>query len=118
MADADGLYIGLMSGTSVDAIDAALVRFDNRDGRLHAECLHALAQPWDDELRQRLLMLGQGVDVYSIDELGELDHEVGAAFAVTANRVAHVRRKSSACELTSMATTSQCASTSRATGVE
>lgn len=87
MADADGLYIGLMSGTSVDAIDAALVRFDNRDSRLHAECLHALAQPWDDELRQRLLMLGQGVDVYSIDELGELDHEVGAAFAVTANRL-------------------------------
>ena len=34
--------------------------------------------------------------------------------AVTANRVAHVRRKSSACELTSMATTSQCASRMRA----
>lgn len=87
MAAADGLYIGLMSGTSVDAIDAALVRFDDRDGRLHAECLHALAQPWEDGLRQRLLTLGQGVDVTSIDELGELDHEVGAAFAATANRL-------------------------------
>lgn len=87
MADADRLYIGLMSGTSVDAIDAALVRFGDRDGRLHAECLHALAQPWEDDLRQRLLTLGQGIDVTSIDELGELDHDVGAAFAATANRL-------------------------------
>lgn len=87
MAAADGLYIGLMSGTSVDAIDAALVRFDDHDGRLHAECLHALAQPWEDGLRQRLLALGQGIDVTSIDELGELDHEVGGAFAATANRL-------------------------------
>lgn len=87
MAAADGLYIGLMSGTSVDAIDAALVRFGERDGRLHAECLHALAQPWEDGLRRRLLALGQGIDVTSIDELGELDHEVGAAFAATALRL-------------------------------
>lgn len=87
MADADGLYIGLMSGTSVDAIDAALVRFSTRDGRLHAHCLHALAQPWDETLRTRLLVLGQGVDVSPIDEFGELDHAVGAAFAATANRL-------------------------------
>ena len=34
--------------------------------------------------------------------------------AVTANRVPHVRSRSSACELTSMATVSQCASRMRA----
>ncbi|PNS08899.1 anhydro-N-acetylmuramic acid kinase [Solilutibacter silvestris] len=87
MTAADGLYIGLMSGTSVDAIDAALVRFTHKDGRLHADCLHALAQPWDEPLRKRLLVLGQGIDVSPIDEFGELDHAVGAAFAIAANRL-------------------------------
>ena len=44
------LYIGLISGTSVDAIDAALVRFD--DERL--ELIGTHAHPWEAKLRQRL----------------------------------------------------------------
>lgn len=80
MQDAD-LYIGLMSGTSVDAIDAALVRFQVADGRLHAYCLHGMALPWDTPTRNRLIALGQGGECSAMDDFGALDHTVGRAFA-------------------------------------
>lgn len=76
------LYIGLISGTSADAIDAALVDFAPRTPHLvanHSEALdittkaaiHQLAQPGTDE----------------IDRLGDLDHKLGLSFAQAANRL-------------------------------
>ena len=79
------LFLGLMSGTSADGIDAALVRFDDRDGRLHAALLHGRTHTWRDDIRTRLVELGQGGDVASLDELGQLDVQVGHAFADAAN---------------------------------
>lgn len=79
------LFLGLMSGTSADGIDAALVRFDDRDGRLHAALLHGRTHAWRDDLRARLVELGQGGDPASLDELGQLDVQVGRAFADAAN---------------------------------
>lgn len=43
--------IGLMSGTSLDGVDAALVRTDGVTG---AECLSFFFQPYDDSLREKL----------------------------------------------------------------
>ena len=79
------LFLGLMSGTSADGIDAALVRFDDHDGRLHAALLHGRTHTWRDDIRTRLVELGQGGDVASLDELGQLDVQVGHAFAEAAN---------------------------------
>ena len=79
------LFLGLMSGTSADGIDAALVRFDDRDGRLHAELLYGRTHAWRDDLRTRLVELGQGGDVASLDDFGQLDVQVGIAFAEAAN---------------------------------
>lgn len=78
---ADGLYVGLISGTSADGIDAALVRFSEDGDRLRCEVLHALTHAWEPSLRTRLVELGQGGDATSIDEIGTLDVRVGEAFA-------------------------------------
>ncbi|MGQ4660576.1 anhydro-N-acetylmuramic acid kinase [Lysobacter sp. F6437] len=74
----DGLFVGLMSGTSADGIDAALVQFD-ADG--HCELRLGRAFPWEPALRQRLVELGQGGALQSLEELGTLDVRIGEAFA-------------------------------------
>jgi anhydro-N-acetylmuramic acid kinase len=74
------IYLGLISGTSADGIDAALVRFAPR-----CELLFGRTYLWDAALRARLIALGQGGDATSLDELGELDVRIAQAFAQAAN---------------------------------
>ena len=76
-----GLFIGLMSGTSADGIDAALVRFDSAEG---CELVLGRTLPWDARTRARLLEIGQGAPVASIDELGTLDVHIAESFAKAA----------------------------------
>ena len=75
------LFVGLISGTSADGIDAALVRFANSHAQAHCELLLGRTCPWDDAIRARLVALGQGGDCTSLDELGALDVQVAQAFA-------------------------------------
>ena len=49
------LIIGLMSGTSVDGIDAALVRITGTAPKLSAQVLHHTELPWPPALRKRIL---------------------------------------------------------------
>ena len=80
------LFLGLMSGTSADGIDAALVRFDD-DATPRCELLLGKTFAWDPSLREALVALGQGQDTVSLDELGRLDARVGLCFAEAANRL-------------------------------
>jgi anhydro-N-acetylmuramic acid kinase len=74
------LYIGLMSGTSADGIDAAMVDFNAAKPVLIA---HHFTE-FSVDLRRHILSLSQpGHD--EITRLGELDHLLGKAFAQTVN---------------------------------
>ncbi len=78
------LYIGLMSGTSVDGVDAALVDLSAAaTPRLLAACTY----PLPEDLRTDLLAAGQNALATTVDTLGELDHRVGLAFAEAAQAV-------------------------------
>jgi anhydro-N-acetylmuramic acid kinase len=52
--------VGLMSGTSVDGIDAVLVRFGGGSRRPRWQILNSVAHPYPGPLRERLLAAGQG----------------------------------------------------------
>ncbi len=78
----NGLYIGLMSGTSIDSIDSVLVDF--QPGGLNI--IAHLEQPWTAELRQRLHRLTTPGE-NEIDLMGELDAEVASHFADCTNRL-------------------------------
>lgn len=73
-------WLGLMSGTSMDGIDAVLVSFRDRTAQIHAS--HCLNYP--DELRQRLINASQ--NLASPDEIGELNTLTGQLFAQAASR--------------------------------
>ncbi|MDK8465486.1 anhydro-N-acetylmuramic acid kinase [Marinobacter sp. SS13-12] len=74
-------WIGLMSGTSMDGIDAILVSFRDRNIQIHAT--HTTDYP--DDIRQRLANLSQNRG--TPDDLGELDHATGSLFALAASSV-------------------------------
>ncbi len=80
----DALFLGLMSGTSADGIDAALVRFDH-DGNPQLQLGRTYA--WAPQQRAVLIALGEGGDIASLDALGQLDAEVAIAFAEAALRL-------------------------------
>jgi anhydro-N-acetylmuramic acid kinase len=75
-----GFYLGLMSGTSMDAIDAALVDFETAPPRI----LATSATPYDPGLKRRITALMDSPERVSLDEIGQVDVEVAEAFAAAA----------------------------------
>lgn len=77
-----GLFVGLMSGTSMDGIDAVLVAFEPGRHRL----LAAVSEPWPPTLRERLQTAARG-GFLSAAQFAELHAEAGEAFARAALQV-------------------------------
>ncbi len=75
-------YIGLMSGTSMDAIDAALLDFSNNNCKIIACHSHA----FPDRLSQKLQQLIHS-ETFNLRDFGTLDVELGRAFADAANQL-------------------------------
>jgi anhydro-N-acetylmuramic acid kinase len=71
-----GLFLGLISGTSADGIDVALVRFEPS-----LEVLAANTVAYPPLVRERLLALTAANAAISLDEFGALDIAVGECFA-------------------------------------
>jgi len=76
---AASLYLGLISGTSADGIDAALVRFEPR-----LEVIAARTTPYSDAIRDSILTLATANAAIALDDFGALDVAVGGAFAEAA----------------------------------
>jgi anhydro-N-acetylmuramic acid kinase len=75
-------YIGLMSGTSMDSVDAVLVDFSSPTPKL----IEHLSHQWPDDLKTRLLSLAENPHS-SITKFASLDIEAGHWFASAANAV-------------------------------
>ncbi|MEQ1440688.1 anhydro-N-acetylmuramic acid kinase [Fontimonas sp. SYSU GA230001] len=89
------LCIGLMSGTSMDAVDAALCRMDE-NRVVGVEAVHRLEYP--APLRRRLIDLQLDPDTsLTLRELAELDHGVAETFAAAALGVMHGRPAATVC---------------------
>ncbi len=73
------LYIGLMSGTSLDGIDAVIVDFENREPKIIATHY----EPMPHELRNVILEICQP-GFNEINRMGELDVALGKQFAKSA----------------------------------
>ena len=70
------LYIGLISGTSMDSIDAAIVEIDNRSAKI----IGTLNKSYPDTLRDQLTRASHYWKDTNIDQLGQLDRWVGELF--------------------------------------
>jgi len=84
VADHIEYYIGIMSGTSMDAIDAVLVRF-NSDNTL--ETTHTYSKPFPDALRQKLIALIQPSWTGSLSTIASLNAELGSLYGDTVNQL-------------------------------
>ena len=81
-AQVDGLFVGLLSGTSIDAIDAALFRIEGHSIRM----LSALAVPIAPSIKSELLYLTE-CDTVSPERIGLVDRQFGACLADAAMRL-------------------------------
>ncbi len=81
MATSD-YYIGLISGTSIDGVDCALVQFENEQPQLQATHF----KPSDADLREKILQLCTGTQI-DLELYGQIDVEIGRLFAVATNEL-------------------------------
>ncbi|HEY9674899.1 MAG TPA: anhydro-N-acetylmuramic acid kinase [Waterburya sp.] len=78
--------IGLISGTSVDGIDAALVDITGTDIDLKVELLAGATYPYPPQLREQILKVCAGAAL-SMAELAELDDAIAIQFAQAALQI-------------------------------
>jgi len=70
------LYIGLMSGTSLDAVDAVVTSIDKNNTQLIKTYQH----PIPEDLRQQVLAICTGQNT-TLPEVGLIDHKLGKLFS-------------------------------------
>ncbi|MCF7971679.1 MAG: anhydro-N-acetylmuramic acid kinase [Methylococcaceae bacterium] len=70
-------YIGLMSGTSVDGIDAGLYDFSKNQTRV----IGFYYQPYSKQIKQKIQALCNAHQITSLSAYGELDALLGALYA-------------------------------------
>lgn len=74
--------IGVMSGTSADGVDAALVRIEGRGLQMRADLVDWVSEPYPSSLRQLILQVREQGQT-SLAELGMLGAKVSDVYART-----------------------------------
>ena len=80
--------IGLMSGTSVDGIDAALTEIDGHGGSATVRLVDFRTYPFPPEMRSRIFRLFDPASA-RIDQICNLDFLLGELFAAAVNHLLH-----------------------------
>jgi anhydro-N-acetylmuramic acid kinase len=80
------LVVGLMSGTSVDGIDAALVKISGHGEHSHVELLAFGSYPFPAELRAKVFRLFNPLEA-RVDAICQLDFLLGEVFAAAVQRL-------------------------------
>ena len=80
------LVVGLMSGTSVDGIDAALVRITGHGENSRVELLGFASYPFPSELRAKIFRLFDPAEA-RVDAICQLDFLLGEVFAAAVDRL-------------------------------
>lgn len=75
--------IGLMSGTSVDGVDAALVEISGKQTQLQVRLIQGWVQPYPPAVRSQILALCSGVAL-DLATLARLDDAIAETFAAAA----------------------------------
>jgi anhydro-N-acetylmuramic acid kinase len=78
--------IGLMSGTSVDGIDAALVEIEGAGYHLSLTGIAEATHPYPAALRQQILQVCAG-EAISLEQLASLDDAIAHEFALAAQQL-------------------------------
>lgn len=81
--------IGMISGTSFDAIEAVAMIINLSDRTVHAQLRGHVSVPYEDALRQRVAEL-LPPKATTIDEVCRLDTDIGQAFATVAADLADI----------------------------
>ena len=74
------VVVGLMSGTSLDGVDAAVVRLDGHGRGVRAETLAFVSEPYDDALRDAIRACAEA-DTSSVRLVSQLSVRLGHRFA-------------------------------------
>ncbi len=80
------IAVGLMSGTSVDGIDAALVKISGEESNLEVELLTGKTYAYPPSLKNQILAVCAGQPL-SIGELATLDEAIASCFATAAQKI-------------------------------
>jgi anhydro-N-acetylmuramic acid kinase len=72
--------VGLISGTSADGVDAALLEIEEKNGFVSARLIHALTLEYPEELQKGIREIGNGNN----EELCDLNYILGEIFASAA----------------------------------
>jgi anhydro-N-acetylmuramic acid kinase len=80
------LAIGMMSGTSVDGVDAALVRFTIQGDKMEAQLLEFVSVAYPRDIRERVFTVFKD-EAGSLDLACQLNFEIGMVFSRAAERL-------------------------------